>query len=187
MSWRNDPMGPYIRTRSGIKFSFLNPTPAMIRVEDILYTIPNEFRYCNNTRFSVGQHSVVGAWLADLVYGRDTGDSFLIHDFGETYFKDLPSPLKHLLPDFKRVTRPTEEAIETKFGVKYLDNAAVHDIDGRMWVTESRHFFSSHPEDVDPTIAPFIGYPAHWFTPWTVDHTTRVLKSEIERRFPGVS
>lgn len=186
MSWREDPAGPYIRTRSGVKFCFLNPTPELVRVEDILYTLPHEYRYCNHTRYSVAQHCVVGAWLADLFYSRDDGDRFLIHDFAEAYFGDVSSPLKSLLPDFKRVTRPTEKAIEAKFGVQYLDNVVVHEIDTRIWVTESRHFFPSHPEDPDDKIAPFTGYPPHWFTPWTADHATRVLKSEIERRFPGV-
>lgn len=183
MSWRSDPIGPYIRCRSGVKFSFLNPTPEMVRVEDILHTIPHELRYCNHSRFSVAQHCVVGAWMADLYYKR-SGAAFLIHDFAEAYFGDVTSPLKVLLPNFKEVTRPTEEAVQAKFGLNYLDDPVVHEIDARMWVTESRHFFPGHPEDPDDKIAPFTGYPPHWFTLWTPDHATRVLKSEIERRFP---
>jgi hypothetical protein len=44
----------------------------------------------------------------------------LLHDAAEAYLGDIPSPLKHWLPDFKRIEAINELAINKVFGLDSL-------------------------------------------------------------------
>ena len=62
-------------------------------LDDVAFALSNECRYAGHVPFySVGQHSIiVSQYFTDPVVRF----AALFHDGEETYFKDMPSPIKH--------------------------------------------------------------------------------------------
>lgn len=79
-----------------------------IDFNDIALSLSLITRYCGHlgVHYSVAQHSCL---VADLV-GIKTNDARmslagLLHDAPEAFLSDVPSPVKKLLPDYKRLER----------------------------------------------------------------------------------
>lgn len=90
----------YILTRSGRHFSFTNPHPDMVDVEDVAHALSNINRFTGHTAYaySVAQHCVAVSRYLEL-----TGQPVLVqyaglmHDAHEAYFGDISAPLKAFL------------------------------------------------------------------------------------------
>ncbi|KVP39522.1 hypothetical protein [Burkholderia ubonensis] len=90
----------YILTRTGRHFSFANPHPSMVVLEDVAHALSLINRYTGHTSYaySVAQHCV-----AVSVYLEQTGAPLrvqmagLLHDAHEAYFGDISAPLKAFL------------------------------------------------------------------------------------------
>lgn len=112
-------MKPTICLRSGIEFDLENPKPEMIKLSDILHTLPYIIRFgahCEPT-VSVGCHTVlVYELLLEMGVDKPTLLKGLLHDSPEAYVGDVPAPLKMLLPDYKviekRVAGVISEALD---------------------------------------------------------------------------
>lgn len=108
-----------IETASGQRYSFEDPQPETILLEDIAHALSNVCRFAGHIRRfnSVAEHSV----LVSRVVEAQTDDAYwtavaLLHDAHEAYIWDAPSPVKPLLGDtFKRLGRVADEAIAEKF------------------------------------------------------------------------
>jgi hypothetical protein len=108
-----------IETASGQRYSFEDPQPETILLEDIAHALSNVCRFAGHIRRfnSVAEHSV----LVSRIVEAQTGDAYwtavaLLHDAHEAYIWDAPSPVKPLLGDtFKRLGRIADEAIASKF------------------------------------------------------------------------
>ncbi|MGL5079291.1 MAG: hypothetical protein ACRDBG_26105, partial [Waterburya sp.] len=59
----------------------------------------------------------------------------LLHDAAEAYLGDIPTPIKAVLPDYKRLEKISEEVIFKKYGVT-LDSD-IKDADTRMLYIEA--------------------------------------------------
>jgi 5'-deoxynucleotidase YfbR-like HD superfamily hydrolase len=133
---------PYIKTRSGLKFFYDEPTPEMVSIDDIAHALSNLCRFNGHTRtfFSVAQHSVE---VANLLYASAAKEHRalsalcgLLHDAHEAYVGDFPTPFKVLLGQpFREAESFTIEAIETRLNItdlmrRYED--AVHWADRQM-------------------------------------------------------
>lgn len=103
-----------VRTNSGIYFNFVDPKPSMVNIFDIAHALSKEQRFGNHldTHYSVLQHSI---HCAQLFPDLET----LMHDASEYVLKDIPSPLKALLPDYKEIEHRITEVIAKKFKLKY--------------------------------------------------------------------
>jgi len=89
--------GPFIETRSGLRFHPLEPKAADIRISDIAHALSNQCRFSGHTRehYSVAEHSVrVSNLLEEQGYSKEMQLWGLLHDASEAYLVDLPSPLK---------------------------------------------------------------------------------------------
>lgn len=115
-------MKPYITTWSGHKFNFLNPEPTSITIEDIAHALSLQCRFNGHCEsfYSVAEHSVK---VCNLVEGygmeRDIVLTALLHDAAEAYIGDVVSPVKQLLPEFKKIERDLEERIAERFSLVY--------------------------------------------------------------------
>lgn len=108
-------MDPWIVTHSGKQFDFHNPTPDMVCIEDIAHALSMSCRFGGHTQwhYSVAQHSVNVARLVPDEHKLVA----LLHDATEAYIGDMVSPLKVLMPEFKKKEEQIWEVIAEKFGV----------------------------------------------------------------------
>lgn len=106
---------PYIETRFGTKFYFLNPNPEDIDIKDIAFSLANQCRFNGHVPFfSVAEHSIAVA--ARLPPAMQLAG--LMHDAAEAYLSDIPSPIKQYLPDYQAMEIKVQDAINQKFGIE---------------------------------------------------------------------
>lgn len=108
-----------IETPSGLIFDLLEPDPAMVRIEDIAWSISRQCRFNGNTRFfySVADHCVyVGNLLPPEI--RIFG---LLHDAHEAYLGDIASPIKELLGKerIRQIEKKIDVAIYEALGLNF--------------------------------------------------------------------
>ncbi|AUR81612.1 HD domain protein [Vibrio phage 1.009.O._10N.261.51.C9] len=97
--------------------------------------------------YSVAQHSVMVARLLP----EELKLSGLLHDAHESIVGDMSSPLKQLVPEFKRIEEYYLDCIDSRFNVQ-TRHELVREADLRMLVTEAKAF--SLPLDHFPDLAP---------------------------------
>jgi hypothetical protein len=91
----------WVETRSGTKFDLLDPTPAMVSIEDIAWGLSRINRFNGQTElilpYSVADHSL---WVAEYLYtltgSAEVALHGLLHDAHETYTGDITTPIKKL-------------------------------------------------------------------------------------------
>jgi hypothetical protein len=132
--------GPWIQTYSGRKLYLADPRPEDFCLEDIAHATARINRFTGHGGcYSVAQHMVLAAEMAERHYAR-SGDHLmgrmLLHDAVEAYYGDVSSPLKALLPGYRELELRAERMIESAFGVAFLEDPRVKEIDLRMLLTE---------------------------------------------------
>ncbi|KKN66001.1 hypothetical protein LCGC14_0475930 [marine sediment metagenome] len=105
----------WIRTYTGKRFNVFEPTPEVIDIRDIAHALSNTCRFGGHLTefFSVAEHCTNTASLLDkelAIYG-------LLHDAGEAYLTDIPTPIKHRLPNIIALERGILSCIAERFGL----------------------------------------------------------------------
>lgn len=110
---------PFIETRFGTKFYFLNPSYDDIDVKDIAFSLANQCRFNGHVPFfSVAEHSVaVAARLPPRLQLAG-----LLHDAAEAYLSDIPSPIKAYLPDYQKMEERVQKVVNEKFGIELSES-----------------------------------------------------------------
>ena len=89
-------------------------------------------------RVSAEHHDMIGAFPVDRAdqpfgVGVETSIGFeleaLMHDAAEAFLGDITRPLKHMLPDYKRIESETERAILSRFRIQRLNMCGSSDRD----------------------------------------------------------
>lgn len=126
----------YITTYSGLDFDYLKPVTSSICIEDIAQALSHECRFAGHLPnfYSVAQHSLLMSYIVAEQHAFEA----LLHDAAEAYCKDIPSPLKRLLPDYQAIERQVDLAIRERFGLPEEMGFAVHYADLVMLATERR-------------------------------------------------
>ena len=108
--------GGYIETFMGRKF-FLNDP--VFELDDIAHALGMKVRYGGHCGrfYSVAEHSVLVSELCETL-GCASPMEGLLHDCVEAYLPDMPSPIKHVLPDFKALEHRLEAAMHKQFGIE---------------------------------------------------------------------
>lgn len=129
----------FLTTWTGRKVDYANPQPDQIHILDIATALSRECRYAGHAShfYSVAQHSV----LCSRIVPAELALEALLHDAAEAYLKDIPSPLKAMLPDYKAMELRFEQAIRLHFGLPEQHSPAVKDADNILLVTEIRDLF----------------------------------------------
>lgn len=131
---------PYLRRPNGRTFNLVNPTVDQWDIADIALHLAGLNRYTGGSRFSVAQHCVVAAKMAEVHYPDHAllPARMLIHDAAESAYGDMAAPLKQLIKgsEFERAFHQAEATIEEFFDLTYLDDPLVKEVDLRMWLTE---------------------------------------------------
>ncbi|MFA3778625.1 HD family hydrolase [Yersinia sp. 1652 StPb PI] len=117
-----------------LHFDYANPKESSISINDIAQALSNECRFAGHLPnfYSVAEHS----WLVSQLVSPEFALEALLHDASEAYCKDIPSPLKRLLPDYKGIERGIDLVIRSKFGLPADMSPEVHHFDLVMLATE---------------------------------------------------
>lgn len=111
-------IGRYMLTFTGRKFYPNDIRPGDICIEDIAHGLAGELRFGGQSprRITVAEHSLlVCEYLS--IESVQLGIWGLLHDASEAYLKDIPSPVKVLLPDYKALEDKVMSAIALEFGL----------------------------------------------------------------------
>lgn len=134
-------------TYSGIEFDLLNPQPDMILIEDIAHHLSFLCRFNGATRhfYSVARHCLMAE---RFVTGQDSNKRrlmVLLHDAAEAYVGDMVTPLKQLLPEFKKIEQLIQQRIFQKFCgyVSAADEAYIKIVDRQAFNYEIEHIIHS--------------------------------------------
>lgn len=105
-----------ITTYSGKCIDLLSPKISDIEIIDIAIGLSNECRWASQTPFhySVASHSLLVAARTETKRDRLLA---LLHDATEAYLKDIPKPLKNLLPEYQKIEQIFSDIIHEKFGL----------------------------------------------------------------------
>jgi DNA-directed RNA polymerase subunit H (RpoH/RPB5) len=143
---------PDILLRSGNFFNFLSPETSTITIEDIASGLANEARFNGQTRsfYSVAQHSV----MVSRIVSPEHAWEGLFHDATEAVMKDLPKPLKRLLPDYQVLEHKIETAILAKLGITLPLHPSIKAADLVMLATEKRDLMPPHDHIEWPGVLP---------------------------------
>ena len=143
----------FITTQSGRAFRPFDPKPADIDLGDIAHALANKCRWNGHTNrfFSVAQHSVLVARYtiapADRLWG-------LLHDAGEAYLPDVPSPIKRFCPELIEAENRILEAVAAAFDLPPMMPATVHHSDMVVRSAEARDLMG-----LDVTLPPWNEFP----------------------------
>ncbi|MHA7847153.1 HD family hydrolase [Serratia sp. D1N4] len=126
----------WIKTFSGLHFNYAKPTPESICIEDIVQALSHECRFAGHLPefYSVAQHSVLVSRIVPPEFALEA----LLHDAHEAYCKDIPSPLKRLIPDYRGIENSIDFVIRHKFGLPAELSSEVKHADLVMLATERR-------------------------------------------------
>lgn len=123
-----------ISTFNGDFFDYENPEGHDFDIESIAHALSNLCRYGghSNEFYSVAEHSI----LVSRMVGKPNRLCGLLHDASEAYCGDVPSPLKRLIPDYRKIEDRTQQAIAKRFGLPYPFPEEVHLADKTLYRTE---------------------------------------------------
>jgi len=134
--------GSRIITASGRVFDLLEPTLEQIDIFDIATALSKENRFGGHTRkpYSVAQHSCLAHDYAKhhMETNYECRFEALMHDVEEAYYKDIPTPLKRLLPDYNLIVDNFDKLMREKFDLPGSETPIVKQIDLRLLATEKR-------------------------------------------------
>lgn len=139
----------WIQSHTGRRIELLAPTVDMICLEDIAHALSRICRFTGHSgrHYSVAEHSMLVALLvSERVLGDDLSRlaavrAALLHDASEAYLGDVSTPLKQLLPFYKRLEERFEEVIALRYGLSSAYSDLIKECDIVALNTERRDLF----------------------------------------------
>lgn len=122
-----------ITTYTGKRFDPVHPDPDLIDIRDIAHALSLICRGNGQVRtfYSVGQHCIACAREAETRgYPPRLALACLLHDAGECYLSDVPSPFKRVLPDYRAYENRLLELIYRRYLGSPLSDKEQSDLDG---------------------------------------------------------
>ena len=133
--------GLWQQTYCGIAYYPADPHPDDVNIIDIAHALSHICRYAGHVKkfYSVAEHS----YLVSLMVTKKDALQGLLHDATEAYCQDIPSPLKHYLPDYRRIEQLNRVAICTRFGLDIKEPETVKQADKNVLLSEHEALFIS--------------------------------------------
>jgi len=130
-----------IQTVSGVDIDVTDPRPEDIRLEDIAHALTYVCRYGGHTSqfYSVAEHSLLVCKHLETQMGISDPEILLmalLHDASEAYLLDIPSPIKTLLPEYKRWEEQMMACIAQRFRLEYPFNPLIKQADSAVLAQE---------------------------------------------------
>lgn len=129
-------------TYFGTKIDLLDPRPEQININDIAWALSNLCRFVGHVKsfYSVAQHSIL---VSEMSGWSLEG---LLHDATEAYLGDISSPLKSVLPEYKKIEANFHRVISQKFDLIPFVPNEVHAADKKI-VLEEIEFYKNNQEN----------------------------------------
>jgi hypothetical protein len=172
-------MKRWIQSFAGKQVFLAALRPEQVSLEDIPLALSRKIRFSGMTQgdlgYSVAQHCVIGSYLIAPPFAL----AFLLHEAGEVYLPDIPSPLKPMLEiadaegsgctrSWHDLESDHADAILTALGLysirPLLDAPEVKEMDLAMLAWEKREMMGPEPEPWNLTVPPPVGAGA--IEPW---------------------
>lgn len=163
------PEDQWVETYTGKKFYFSAPTAHMIDIVDIAHALSNLCRYNGHTSsfYSVAEHCILlcSKYVEENPDDITTARAMLLHDASEAYMCDMPSPIKHSMPQFRDMESRIEPVIFAKYGVPNPLPRIVKEWDKRICLDERAQLMSSSGHTWDVDVLPALGVTVRRFAP----------------------
>jgi len=147
-----------IVTYLGEVISLLDIENAKVNLEDIAHGLANTCRFAGQCKdfYSVASHSINCLRVAEhFGYSDELKLYTLLHDASEAYICDIPSPLKKLLPEYKKYENRFQSNIYKTFGLQEITDdkkKLVKEIDNIMFSKEWQVLMDSSFEDKNTSL-----------------------------------
>lgn len=139
--------GPKMMLSNGKYLDLLNPDPECFDIALIARSLSREYRYANQTPapYSVAEHSFHCAHVYECLGGITYTKHIFLHDASEAVLKDIPRPIRMLLPNYKELEDRIQNAILQRFGLTAGPNSQsrIRWIDNIVLKAEIRTLFHS--------------------------------------------
>ena len=166
MSWEN-----CMITWSEKRLNLLDPQPDQIDLWDVSMGLSHEVRFSGQIKepYTVGEHSLRVAYLLkERGASPDIQLLGLLHDASEAYLRDMSSPVKALLPDYKALESTLSTVIykalmpgmEKTFADEFNWTVWIKPADFAIFSWEARRFYSAE------SIKDWDLHPEHWTSGW---------------------
>lgn len=155
-------VGPWIQAYGGRPFYLLDPRPEDVDIGDIAHALSLLCRYTGHVRefYSVAQHCVYVSHECDPNHALDG----LLHDAAEAYVADMSTPLKEVLPEYRRIEARVHAAIAERFGIAKVPPECVRRADRAV-------LFAEVPVLMEPSWQPWaytgLAAPGLVVEPWS--------------------
>lgn len=136
----------YIRTYENKIFDYKDIENNKVSIEEIAHVLSYIPRWLGHTEYfySVAQHC---CWCFDNTEGNRL--EALMHDASEAYMGDCPTPLKKLLPNFRKIESHISVLLSKTFNYNYPYSKETHDVDKKALEFE-RFFLKKLDQNYNP-------------------------------------
>lgn len=123
-----------ISTANGDFFDYLSPETHDFDIDVIAHALSNICRYGGHSKrfYSVAEHSV----LVSRVVPKRLQLCGLLHDASEAYCGDVASPLKRLIPEYRKIEDRVQAAIANRFDIPFPFPEDIHLADKAVYLAE---------------------------------------------------
>ena len=125
-----------IKLLSGEFYSYTDPKSNKWTIEDVALGLSHICRYAGQVKklYSVAQHAYYVSYCVPEEFAMDG----LCHDNVEAFLVDIPTPLKRMLPEYKKIEAQHEAEMFSRLGLQYPMHPEVHKADLRVFGAEVR-------------------------------------------------
>ncbi len=175
-------IAPRILLRSGIYIDLQSPDCSKVKISDIASGLSRMCRFSGQCDrfYSVAEHSVIASYIAPRKYAF----AALMHDAAEALIGDVTSPLKSLLPEYRKIERLVEASLFASFGVVMdaTTHQAVKCADKAMLEAEKRILFPEMPRS--QLMSNSIGTASSHIGGWLPDEANRRFLERFYQLMP---
>lgn len=117
--------GPWLATSTGGMWSIHHPATRDVDIRDIAAGLSRNCRYNGQLVeecdfMAVSEHStLMTRWAVENGMARTREDALavLLHDASEAFFGDMVTPIKNMIPDFRKIENVAQAVIIEAFGL----------------------------------------------------------------------
>ena len=143
--------GAWLATSRGGIWSIMHPHPGDVFIDDIAWGIARECRYSGQIRsdlemYTVAEHCCIMTWWAidnKWTSYQEDALAILLHDASEAFYGDMSTPIKQLIPEFRKLENMAQGVITHAFGLNpnntLITKAQIKEIDKRIRIDERIH------------------------------------------------